>query len=213
MNRLIVFDLDGVLIDSEEANYQAFAHGAEQVTQRPARQEVVGLIGFPATTMLERLGCPPDRCREIFERFVKPYYLEHLPAQASAMTGAEDVLEQLSQAGIRLAACTSGDLETQTRALKAIGLWDRLEAIQTPDQSRFGKPDVRYLRELVDQFGACRVVHVEDSEVGLQMGREFGAVTVYSRYGYGKLQHQKPDHQIDSLSELLELYQSGALGL
>lgn len=32
--KIIVFDLDGVLIDSEEANYQAFAYGIEQLGDR-----------------------------------------------------------------------------------------------------------------------------------------------------------------------------------
>ncbi|MGE0495919.1 MAG: HAD family hydrolase [Vulcanimicrobiota bacterium] len=205
MNRLVVFDLDGVLINSEEANYQAFAHGLEQLGYRPERAAVIGLVGLPALTMLERLGCPPDRCLDIFEGFVKPYYLENLPEQTSAMEGAADVLAELKGRGYRIGSCTSGDLVTQRQALTSIGLWDFIEEIQTPCQSRYGKPDPRYLAELVERFGPSRVTHVEDSEVGLRMGRDFGARTVFARYGYGQLTVENPDHQIERLSDLLAL--------
>ena len=84
--KIIVFDLDGVLIDSEEANYQAFAYGIEQVgLPRPDRQTVIDLVGFRATTMLEKLGCPQEKIQETFNKYVQPFYLEHLPRLAAPM--------------------------------------------------------------------------------------------------------------------------------
>lgn len=204
MTRLIVFDLDGVLIDSEEANYQAFAHGLQQAGLAvPDKAAVISLIGLKATTMLERLGCPPARSLEVFDGWVKPHYLENLPLLARQMDRAEAVLSQLKETGWRIAACTSGDRMTQRRALEAIGLWSFIEEMQTPDDSSFGKPDPRYLGEVVERFQPQRLVHVEDSEVGIRMGQAYGATTVHASYGYGQLSPEvQPDHVITSLSEL-----------
>ncbi len=202
---IVVFDLDGVLLDSAEANVQAFRYGLEQVgVTVSGRQAVLRLVGLPATEMLRRLGCPEESVRSVFNDHVRPFYVENLPALATAYPGAERILTNLKASGFHIAACTSGDRVTQTAALKAVRLWDHIEAMQTPDDSAHGKPDKRYLLELLAKFeGHGRVFHVEDSEVGLLMGQECGAVTIYASYGNGELSGAvKPDRTIATLVEL-----------
>lgn len=203
----MVFDLDGVLIDSAEANVQAFRYGLEQVGVRVSEPtDILRLVGHTAHSMLRSLGCPPDRVAGVFSDYVKPFYLAHLPELARPYPGSREVLERLREAGFRVGACTSGDRQTQTSALQAIGLWDLIEEMQTPDDSEFSKPDVRYLAELVEKFGRYgEVHHVEDAEVGLLMGKEFGAVTYFAEYGNGSLSGLvTPDHMLQEISNLPE---------
>lgn len=205
---VVVFDLDGVLIDSAEANVQAFRYGLEQVgIEIHDPNDILSLVGYTAHSMLETLGCPPESVSEVFSRYVKPFYLTHLPDLARPYPGSREVLEQLREAGFRISACTSGDRETQTSALQAIGLWDLIEKMQTPDDSQFSKPDVRYLAELLAKFGEHGDVHhVEDAEVGLLMGRDFGAVTYFAEYGNGCLTGLvTPDHTLKDISSLPEV--------
>jgi phosphoglycolate phosphatase len=218
---IVVFDLDGVLIDSAEANVQAFRYGLEQVGLHTGeRDAILSLVGLPAVEMLRRLGCPEETCFEVFDQHVRPFYLENLPALARPYPGADRVLGNLRESGFRLAACTSGDRVTQTAALRAIGLWDYIEEMQTPDDSSFGKPDPRYLMELLAKFPeGGRLHHVEDSEVGVLMGRDCGAVTFYAAYGNGALSGEvKPDFVLESIEELpmailkANAQVSGALG-
>lgn len=202
---LAIFDLDGVLIDSAEANVQAFRFGLEQVgVSVTSRDKILELVGLPATTMLERLGCPTEEVEQVFDEHVRPYYIENLPSLARAYPSSREVLEQLLDVGFRIGACTSGDKMTQTAALEAIGLWDLIEFMQTPCDSAFGKPDPQYLQELIQQFGSHGDVHhIEDSEVGIVMGREVGATTYFASYGNGKLSGQvAPDVTLRAISEL-----------
>jgi phosphoglycolate phosphatase len=202
---IVVFDLDGVLIDSAEANVQAFRYGLEQVGVRSGEREaILALVGLPAVEMLRRLGCPSQACFEVFDQHVRPFYLENLPALAKAYPGARRVLSSLRDSGFRLAACTSGDRVTQTAALEAIGLWEFIEEMQTPCDSGFGKPDPRYLMELLAKFPeGPRLHHVEDSEVGILMGRDCGAVTFFASYGNGSLSGQvQPDFILESIEDL-----------
>lgn len=202
---LVVFDLDGVLIDSAEANVQAFRYGLTEVgiTIDEPRQ-ILSLVGLPAVQMLSRLGCPTEAAATVFQKYVRPFYLENLPSLARAYPGATGVLEALKRSGFRIAACTSGDRITQTAALKAIGLWEYIEEMQTPDDSSYGKPDPRYLKELVDRFPKVeRIHHVEDSEIGLIMGRDCGAITFFAAYGNGRLSEGiKPDFVINTIADL-----------
>lgn len=207
MSVLVVFDLDGVLIDSRAANYEAFANGVEALgLPRPEEEAVVGLIGLSAAEMLSRLGCPQDRIQEIYDQYVKPHYLEHLPRLARAVDGAAEVLSALRQRGHRVVACTSGDRALQEKALAQIGLREFFEDMQTPDDSQYHKPQAQYLQELVARVGhRGPIVHVEDSQVGLQMGLECGATTVFADYGFGKPDPLTPHFRIQKLADLLEL--------
>ena len=207
---IVVFDLDGVLIDSAQANVQAFNHGLKQVGKLSTDEEILSLVGLPAVAMLTRLGCPEEESERVFQDFVRPFYVENLPELANAYEGARDVLLRLKDAGYAILSCTSGDRLTQTAALKAIGLWDLIELMQTPDDSQFGKPDPRYIQELLARYsGTGPVHHVEDSEVGLQMGRDAGATTYYASYGNGALSGKvEPDFILQSIGDLPQ-----ALGL
>lgn len=202
---IVVFDLDGVLLDSAEANVQAFRYGLEQVdVHLHDREAILSLVGLPATEMLRRLGCPQERVLSVFNDHVRPFYVENLPTLATAYPGADRILTNLKASGFHIAACTSGDRMTQTAALKAVGLWDHIEEMQTPDDSLYGKPDRRFLMELLSKFDDIgQIFHVEDSEVGLLMGRECQAVTIYASYGNGQLTGAiEPDRTIASLEEL-----------
>ena len=205
---MIVFDLDGVIIDSRLANHQAFAAGLVAAgLECPEEASVVALIGLPAVDMLERLGCPPDRSQAIYDEVVKPFYLENLPLLAQPVPGARRTLEELKRRGFRIGACTSGDRATQERALEALELTAYFEAMQTPDDSAYRKPQVEYLAELVTRLGGRgeRLWHVEDSDIGLKMGLDYGATTVFADYGFGRPGQHEPHHRIPSLEVLLEL--------
>lgn len=203
--KVIVFDLDGVLINSEEANYQAFAYGIEQLgLPRPSREAVVLLIGLKAQQMLEKLGCPSSKTLEVSEKYVKPFYLENLPTLAQPIPEAASVLATLQARHYRIFACTSGDRRIQTAALSGIGLLDAIEKMQAADDSRYAKPDPQYLQELLADLTPSRLLHVEDAEVGIRMGNACGATTIFAEYGYGSLSPEiTADYRISQLPDLL----------
>jgi phosphoglycolate phosphatase len=205
--KVIVFDLDGVLINSEDANYQAFAYGIEALgLPRPDRQSVISLVGLKATIMLEKLGCPAAKTGEIFQQFVQPFYIENLPSLASPMPNAERVLATLKGRNYRILACTSGDRRTQTAALKGVGLWDAIEKMQAADDSSYCKPDPRYLTELLTDYDYQTLLHVEDAEVGIRMGQACGAISIFADYGYGSLPADlSVDYRLATLVDLLAI--------
>ena len=209
---LIVFDLDGVLIDSRLANYEAFRYGLLAAgCPEPEPTTVAALIGLPPVTMFERLGCPSHCSQAFYDSHVQPHYVDNLDSFARPYPQARQVLETLKGLGYRLAACTSGDEKTQHRVLTSIGLRDMLEVLHTPCRSAFRKPDPRYLAEVVDHFPPKgSVLHVEDTEIGLQMGRAFGAVTFFASYGYGTHGEVTPDHRLEQLTDLVELVGANA---
>lgn len=208
MQKVIVFDLDGVVIDSRQANFQAFAKGIEAVgLPSPSENSVVSLIGLSAHQMLVKLGCPEGRAVEIYESVVKPFYLDNLATLASPVPGALEFFQWLRQNEWKIGACTSGGRQLQLQALKGIGLLDYFAVVQTPDDSKFLKPAPEFLLEVLRKMSVEREPfwHVEDSSVGLKMGLNCGAKTVFANYGFGTPGDHKPHYTIDSIGELREL--------
>jgi phosphoglycolate phosphatase len=208
MQKVIVFDLDGVVIDSRQANFQAFAKGIEALgLAKPSEESVVSLIGLSAHEMLVKLGCPEGRAVEIYESHVKPFYLENLALLAAPVPGAVELFEWLRQNDWKIGACTSGGRQLQVQALKGIGLLDFFSVIQTPDDSKFLKPAPEFLLEVLRKMGLEKEPfwHIEDSSVGLSMGLNCGAKTVFANYGFGTPGDRQPHYRIDSIGELREL--------
>lgn len=207
---LVVFDLDGVLVDSRDANVEAFSYGLEQLgLGRPRAETVIHLIGKPARQMMLDLGCPEDRVDQAIRDYVSPRYIECLPTLARAMPGARETLQGLVQDGCLVGVCTSGAREVQEPVLRQTGLLEFVQRLQTPCRSRHRKPHPEYLHELIREFPEPgRLFHVEDTEEGVEMGRLGGAVTIFAEYGYGTLTREQADHRIRSVRQVREIVQA-----
>lgn len=201
----LVFDLDGVLINSGVANAAAFSEGLKEVGIKVESDAITSLIGRHAREILMVLGCPEERVQEILEEVVKPYYQSHLEL-LELMPGAKVLLQALAEKEIPMRACTSGDWATQERILSHFQIIDYFDKIHTPCHSRTGKPDPQFLAEALEGVSKDETVWmVEDSPVGLAMIHDYGATSVFARYGFGQIQEVSPDYQIDQPLDLLPL--------
>ncbi len=202
--KTVVFDLDGVLVDSLEANVASFQAGMASIDGPiPDTETVASLLGKHPETMLTAMGCPAERAHEVYVDTVWPVYHRELPAKVQAFAGARDLLLWLRNQEVGVLACTSGELRVQQPVLEQLDLWPLIDDIQTPCQSEYRKPEAEFLQELLERnqrSGA--IVHVEDAGVGLAMGKKVGATTVYARYGFADKEAEIPDFTIDSLNEL-----------
>jgi HAD superfamily hydrolase (TIGR01509 family) len=173
----VVFDCDGVLVDSE-------------LLAAPILAQVLTELGLPTTAAdvdrdfkgrswedgldvirARRAGAEPwpelrDRYRErLFAAF---------DAELQAVDGIAHALDALDEAGIPRCVASSGDHERIRRGLRAAGLLDRF-----PDAAIFSVEDVAHGKPAPDLFlhaaaqmsvGPAATVVVEDSPAGVQAG-------------------------------------------
>ncbi len=182
MIRAALFDMDGLLIDSEAI----YARGV---------QAVMGGLGVCITDdMLARaLGTNQQTTNQIFaegnpgydgdqlhralgEYVVRNGYDRHMPLKP----GAREILEHLTARGVRCALVTSSPRIQADTYLGGAGLMEYFDAVVTGDDHLPSKPapDV-YLRAaalLGVEIGDCAVL--EDSWNGLRAGRAAGAMTI-----------------------------------
>jgi HAD superfamily hydrolase (TIGR01509 family) len=181
--RLVIFDCDGVLVDSEPVANRMLGDVLRELgldlTQEQIFQKFVGYSMPHCMRVIEdMLGRPPppDFLRDLQARTFAAFRNE-----LHAMPGIEQTLDTLDAAGVQYCVASSGDHEKMNTTLGITGLLPRFAGrIFSVTQVAHSKPapDV-YLfaaRQLGAEPSACVVV--EDTPPGVQAGVAAG-MTVF----------------------------------
>jgi HAD superfamily hydrolase (TIGR01509 family) len=177
---LVIFDCDGVLVDSEPVANRTLAQMLRELgldlTQEQIFQNFVGYSLPHCLRVIEgMLGRPPP---ETFLHDLQARTFAAFETELRAMPGIEDALDRLN---VPFCVASSGDHEKMRTTLGITGLWPRFAGrIFSVTQVARGKPapDV-YLfaaRQLGSEPSACVVV--EDTPPGVQAGVAAG-MTVF----------------------------------
>lgn len=183
---LVIFDVDGVLVDTSAANVEGYQTGCRAVgIPVPEPGRVRKLLGLPFEEMAQQLGCPPDRLEE-FRRVGGAVYRQRVAEGVPTYPGVPEVLSELRARGVQLAAWTTGGVALQEIVLKAASLRGWIAFLHAPGMTTHPKPDPIGLREIVAHFpeSAPRFL-VDDRGENLTAGREIDAVGVFAAYGFG----------------------------
>jgi phosphoglycolate phosphatase len=189
---LVVFDLDGTLVDTapdlvDTLNVILAQEGIAPVPFDDART----MIGGGARALLERGLRESGRALmkplvdQLFARFLD-HYAAHIADRSRPFPGAERALDDLAAGGFRLAICTN-KLEWLTRKLlDALGMTHRFCAIVGQDTFGVAKPDPAILRRLISDAGAnhARTIMVGDSETDIRVARAAGVPVIAVDFGY-----------------------------
>jgi phosphoglycolate phosphatase len=208
---LMVFDLDGTLVDSlpdlaAAANRALHRLGLPEQTLE-AHQK---MIGAGEKTYVRRfLG--PDH-QDLYDRALElylEYYSQHLGDQSHVYPG---VTETLSRLACRKKAVLSNKREDLAReVIRVMGLAGFFQAVRGGDSYGVLKPAPEGLSALIRELGSdpARTVMVGDKPEDVLTGRGAGAHTVALTCGYSNpevLAPTSPEFVLDSFSKLLEIF-------
>lgn len=209
---LIVFDLDGTLIDTapdliDTLNVLFAREGLPAVPYDTARK----LIGGGARVMIARgleaegrIAAPADLER-MFAEFIA-HYSEHVADRSQPFPGLTDALDALEADGFRFAVCTNKLENLSLRLLDALKLTGRFAAICGQDTFGIQKPDPEVLRKTIAAAGgdASRAIMVGDSITDIRTARAAGVPVVAVDFGYTErpVTELGPDRIISQFAEL-----------
>jgi phosphoglycolate phosphatase len=187
---LVVFDLDGTLIDSA-ADLAAAVNGMlARFAARPlALAEVRRMIGDGTSALVARALAARGR-EGVDAAEAHRLFLEHYAAQATVRTraypGARGALEALGAASIALAVCTNKPARLTGTILGALGLADCFARVVGGDSLPWRKPDPRVLLSILADFDAApaSTLMVGDSEVDAATASAAGVPLVLMKHGY-----------------------------
>jgi phosphoglycolate phosphatase len=206
---LVVFDLDGTLVDSAGDLATAVNDTLRQLAPTVAPlplERVRAFIGNGARTLIARSLAAAGL--EAPAHDVLPLFLERYRACLLDTTvlypGAHEVLDQLS--GRKLAVLTNKPGDLSRTILTGLGVADRFLRVVGGGDSPTKKPDPSGLQGLIADLGTTpeATVMVGDSAIDVRTGRAAGARTVGVTYGFdpASLSVEPPDLLLDDLRQL-----------
>ena len=208
MIEAVVFDLDGVLLDSEQVWDEAREQLAKERGGRWHDEAQKDMMGMSSTEwsryMHERIGLPeaPEEInREVVER-LSASYREHLPA----LPGAKEAVERLA-ARWRLGLASSSNRELIDLALELLGVKQFFAVTVSSEEVARGKPAPDVYLEAVRRLGVepAHAAAVEDSSNGILAAKAAGmrVLAIPNRhFPPGEEALAQADVVLDSLAEL-----------
>lgn len=208
--RLVIFDLDGTLIDSLADLAAATNHMLEQFGCRPlGLEEVRRLVGQGARRLVERAltgGSPEDVERGL--TLFLDYNHSHIADRTVCYPGVPETIDTLRKRRLRLAVVSNKNVALCREVLSVLGMDGYFEEIVGADSLPFRKPSPEPVLKLLSDFGVGKdeAIIVGDSINDIAAGRGAGIVTIGCTYGYGDpAELADADYHVDSFQELLEL--------
>jgi phosphoglycolate phosphatase len=207
--RLLIFDLDGTLIDSKRDLVQAVNAARADMHLPPLDdQTVASYVGNGAPVLIRRaLGheASEDDCRRALEFFLR-YYHEHKLDYTRLYPGVREALDQLRDAGAPMAVLTNKPVRVSRAIIEGLGVNDHFFQIYGGNSFEQKKPHPIGIETLIAEAGVQRegALMIGDSAVDVQTARNAGIRSVGVTYGFQPetLAEAAPDYVIGDLREL-----------
>jgi phosphoglycolate phosphatase len=208
---LLVFDLDGTLVDSV-GDLAASVNHALSTLGLPTwdRDAIRRFVGDGVKALVQRAVGPArdhfDRAMELFSG----YYGSHLLDQTALYP---DVREVLDHFGAKKKVIVTNKLERFTlKIVRGLGIDGRFVEIIGEDTTPFKKPDPRLLELVMEKWGATkeRTVVIGDGINDVLLGRNAGALSCAFLNGIterGQLLALDPDMTCEALAELKTMFE------
>ncbi len=216
MIKLLIFDLDGTLIDSSHDITDAINHAVRPLGIRPLTvTEIKEMVGSGITKLIEDLIStekivldskqPYNLKEEAVNRFLE-YYSAHLLDNTTAYP---QVKETLSKLGRYKKAVISNKREGFSKmVLEGVNLLEFFDVVLGSDSISERKPSPVPVFEVLKRLDVSKseTVIIGDSNFDIEAGKAAGVKTVAVTYGYrSKEALKEADFMIDKFGELLNI--------
>ena len=176
MIKAVFFDMDGVLVDSEELSIEIGIRYFKERGYDARRENFLSHLGTGMSDFILRHILSEDADR--FYRFV---YSKELESHPIAMKGAREVLENMREMGLKIAICSSAQRWKVEANISSLGLSPSFfDLVIAEDMIRRNKsnPDIYLLAAAMLGVDISDAVVFEDSPGGVLSGINAGLRTV-----------------------------------
>lgn len=203
----LIFDFDGLILDTESADYLSWKETYEAFgvdLPLPLWQQYIGTTTFDPYAYLEScLGGPVDRTAVHARRKQRD---NELIAAAAVLPGVEAYLTQAQALGLRIGLASSSRHDWVEPHLERLGLTAYFEVIACRDDvADRPKPDPAVYRYALARLGAPpqQVLALEDSPHGVAAAKGAGVwVTAVPNQMTRTLSFAQADYQLTALTEM-----------
>jgi phosphoglycolate phosphatase len=206
--RLIMFDLDGTLVDTvqditDALNFALKPYGLNSLTV----EDTIKIVGEGVSRLVEKV-LPIEKLHlksDVMNRFLG-YYSEHLIDNSKEYPYIKETLENLT--GCKKAVISNKREDLSKKLLEELGLSEYFDLIIGSDTAGERKPSPVPVLYVVAKLGLSpeESVIVGDSNYDMEAGKRAGVRTIAVTYGYRPRENLiGADYIIDDIRELVPL--------
>lgn len=181
-NLAVIFDMDGVLVDSFQPHYESWKRLAEEAGVEFTPEMFRSTFGRTTREIFATLWPHPltaEQIRELDDRkevFYRQFIRENFPE----MPGARHLVQSLKDAGFRLAIGSSGPRANTEAALEGLGHSEVFSVIISGHDVKHGKPHPEVFLLAAERLGVPpeRCAVVEDAPAGLEAANRAGMTAI-----------------------------------
>ncbi|WP_349667280.1 HAD family phosphatase [Lacrimispora sp.] len=209
MIKAVIFDMDGVIIDSEGVYLEYQLEFAKKKNPNVKLEDLYPMVGATKQEcweVVERVVSNGQTWEELRKEFRQRDIYGEIDYRSIYRLEVTDTLKQLKEAGFRLALASSTHLELVERVLKENGIRDYFEAVVSGEQFKKSKPDPEIYLYTAGQLKLKpeECLAVEDSTIGITAAHRAGlkiAAVIDTRYGFDQ---SLADYKLNQVKEVLE---------
>ncbi|NTI61807.1 phosphoglycolate phosphatase [Agrobacterium rhizogenes] len=218
---LVVFDLDGTLLDTHADLVASLNHTIDALHLAPVSyDDLTHLVGNGAQVMIER-ACKlrdytlaPEELPALLQRFIT-HYSETMPGLTEPYPGLLAAMDALKGQGYKLAVCTNKMESLARTLLERLNLTHYFEAITGGDTFPVRKPNADHLIGTVERAGGdlSRTIMIGDSVNDILVARNAGVPSIAVPFGYSDVSVESlgPSRIISHYDELTPALVQGLL--
>lgn len=211
LTRLLIFDLDGTLIDSQRDLADSVNAARDHLGLGPLADHLIySYVGNGAPVLIRRALGPEapqtdvDKALEFFLHF----YHDHMLAHTRLYPGVREALDRLLAAGHKLAVLTNKPWRISEAIVEGLGLAGHFQRIYGGNSFAEKKPHPVGIDTLVEELNWSRkaTIMVGDSAVDIRTARNAQVMACGVTYGFQPetLKSDPPDLLIDNMLELAD---------
>ena len=210
---LLIFDLDGTLIDSRLDLADSVNATRRYMDLGPIDNELVfSYVGNGAPVLMRRALGPEASDADVaraLDYFIR-YYSQHCLDHTALYPGVREALDLFRERGARMAVLTNKPVRISGYIVRGLGLGDHFFRIYGGNSFEQKKPDPIGIETLLTETGLARerAVMVGDSAVDIRTARNAGIQSCGVLYGFQPetFQDDPPDILVDDLRQLAERF-------
>ena len=207
---LLIFDLDGTLIDSRLDLANAVNATRRHMGMEPLENErVYSYVGNGAPVLIRRaLGeqATEAELQEALEFFLE-YYRDHDLDHTTLYPGVRDSLDRLRDRGKRMAVLTNKPVRMSRHIVEGLDVGEHFFRVYGGNSFEFKKPNPIGIETLMKEAGVGRdrTIMIGDSAVDVQTARNAGVPCCGVTYGFQpeSLADPAPDLKVDRMEDFV----------
>lgn len=210
MKKAVIFDFDGVIVDSERAKFKILKKLLKKENVALKQKYFKHMVGMKTKPFLKtyfKNKLSNDQIDRIYRERTN-YQLKNLKRYSKPIKGIKSFIEFLLKNRVKIGLATGSKKEVVNKTLNKIGLKNKFSFKVTGEQFKTSKPNPEVYNKAIKKSKVSKkeIMAIEDSAAGIKSAKKAGLMCVGITTSQPKKELKKADIVVNSFDEIKRMF-------